>query len=507
MTDNAMKSSIPAILLLGVIGGIETAAPNISSSALVSVSRDLHMSTAELALAASAQTILIAATVITTGMLADRLGRRLVLSIGLLVGAAGSAVCAFAPSPAVYVAGQAIVGIGLGAAYGSAFAYLRAVAPPGRLALSLGLCSATIAFTTVGLTFLGSILIASSWRLGLASTAAASIAAVLTVRWLLPRQPRVPGVGLDLPGQALLGCGVAGFLVGVSQLGRSLTAPSSLVPLLAGALLLTAFGIREARSATPFFPIRLFASPSLVAATLAFFVYYFATAVVFLQTTNLWQYVTRIPMHELALWQLPLIATGVVSPILVGRLLDRGVSSATALLAGMLVTAAGLALLARASQATSFTAFLPGTVLVGAGVFGAMTPACRIVLREAPKAQYGPVTSSPTTIGQFWYSIGLALSTILLDRMTVGGVTDKLLAAGVQPDLVGTAVTAINQYVSAGTPPSTALARQALADASATYASAFSTVMLITAGLVLAAGGIGVVLLRRAGAGVNAGTS
>ena len=117
-----------------------------------------------------------------------------------------------------------------------------------------------------------------------------------------------------------------------------------------------------------------------------------------------------------------------------------------------------------------------------------MTPACRIVLREAPKAQYGPVTSSPTTIGQFWYSIGLALSTILLDRMTVGGVTDKLLAAGVQPDLVGTAVTAINQYVSAGTPPSTALARQALADASATYASAFSTVMLITAGLVLAAG-------------------
>ena len=118
MADNAMKSSIPAILLLGVIGGIETAAPNISSSALVSVSRDLHMSTAELALAASAQTILIAATVITTGMLADRLGRRLVLSIGLLVGAAGSAVCAFAPSPAVYVAGQAIVGIGLGAAVG-----------------------------------------------------------------------------------------------------------------------------------------------------------------------------------------------------------------------------------------------------------------------------------------------------------------------------------------------------------------------------------------------------
>ena len=77
----------------------------------------------------------------------------------------------------------------------------------------------------------------------------------------------------------------------------------------------------------------------------------------------------------------------------------------------------------------------------------------------------------------------------------------------IHKDLVGTAVTAINQYVSAGTPPSTALARQALADASATYASAFSTVMLITAGLVLAAGGIGVVLLRRAGAGVNAGTS
>ncbi|MFI0433407.1 MAG: MFS transporter [Candidatus Nanopelagicales bacterium] len=502
-----MKTSVPAIVLLGVIGGIETAAPNISSSALVSVSRDLHMSTGGLALAASTQTILIAATVITTGMLADRLGRRLVLSIGLIVGAVGSAVCALAPGPGVYVAGQAIIGVGLGAAYGSSFAYLRVVASPGRLAVSLGLCSATIALTTVSLTFLGSILISTTWRLGLASSAAASIAVLLLVRWLLPSQPRVPGTGVDVAGQVLLGFGVASFLVGVSQLGRSLTAPSTMVPLIVGAVLLAAFCVHEAKSRAPFFPIGLFRTPAFVAATLAFFVYYFATAVVFLQTTNLWQYVTRIPMHELALWQLPLIATGMVSPILVGRALDRGLSSATALLVGVLVTAVGLVLLASASQSTSFMAFLPGTVLVGAGIFGAMTPACRIVLRVAPKAQYGPVTSSPTTIGQFWYSIGLALSTVLLDRLTVGGVTDKLLAAGVQPDLVGAAVTSINQYVSAGTPQSTPLARQALLDASASYAAGFSSVMLITAALVLVAGLGGVVLLRRAGDEVSAATA
>ena len=79
-----------AVPFLGVMGAIQGSAPNINSTALVSLTRDLNMGGGEVALAASLQTIAIAASVITTGLLADRLGRRKVLLAALIVGAAGS---------------------------------------------------------------------------------------------------------------------------------------------------------------------------------------------------------------------------------------------------------------------------------------------------------------------------------------------------------------------------------------------------------------------------------
>ena len=81
-----------AVPFLGVMGAIQGSAPNLNSTALVSLTRDLNMGGGEVALAASLQTIAIAASVITSGLLADRLGRRKVLLAALIVGAAGGAV-------------------------------------------------------------------------------------------------------------------------------------------------------------------------------------------------------------------------------------------------------------------------------------------------------------------------------------------------------------------------------------------------------------------------------
>ena len=281
----------------------------------------------------------------------------------------------------------------------------------------------------------------------------------------------------------------------MSQLGRDLDAPTTLIPLVLCIVLLAAFFAHVGRSPGAFYPVRLFRTPAFLAAVLAFFVSYFGTAVAFLQTTNLWQYVTKVPALDLALWQLPLLAAGIVSPLIVGRLMGRGLAARWAVLGNSVVTAVGFLLLAAASSATTFGAFLPGTVLVGAGVIGVLVPAGRIVIESAPAGQYGPVTSSPPTIGQFWYSIGLAMSTVLVDRLTLGGVSEKLRAAGVQPDLIATAVTSVDHYTPAGPPPSTPLAIESLKDAAASYTSAFSTTMTLTAGLTLAAGIAGFLLL------------
>lgn len=487
-----------AVPFLGILGAVQGSAPNINSTALVSVTRDLNMTGGSVALAASIQTIAIAGTVITTGLLADRLGRRRVLLAGLLIGVAGSAISGLAPVSLIYLLGQMLTGIGLGAVYAAAFGFINAVAKPGKLAAALGLFGATIGLTTLIMTFAGGALAGVNWRLGYFVTAIVGAICFFVTPMVLPHITKLKNTNLDIGGQLLLGVGVIGFLYGVSQLGRSLTAPQTLLPLIGGTICLVLFFIVEAKYKKSFYPVQIFKSPFFIAAILAGFIYNFGTAVAFLQTTNLWQYVTDVPTRDIAYWQLPLIGAGIVGALVTGRLMAKGLSNRGALAGGAVITGVGFALLALAASAKSFLAFLPGLVLVGAGLLVVSIPFGNLIIKEAPPDKFGPVTSSRTTIGQFFYSIGFALGTVFIDRLTMGGVVKKLTDAGVQPDLIGTAVTSVNQYVQTQKQPSTEVGKQALADAVTSYSASFASLMWVCAVLVIVAGLVAFMLLRRA---------
>lgn len=486
-----------AIPFLGIMAAIQGAGPAINSTALITLSRDLNMAGGEVALAASIQTLFVAASVITTGLLADRLGRRKVLMAALLLGAAGSAISGLAPGPIIYFVGQALTGIGLGAVYGASFAYIRAVAKTGKLPAALGVFGAAIGLGGLALNFLGSFLVGVDWRLGFFVITAATAAAFFVVPLVLPEEPALKNVNLDVVGQVLLALGIVGSLYGISQLGRSFTSPETLLPLGLGVLLLALFFLHESKSTKAFYPVQLFRSPIFIAAILVGFLYNFGTSVSFLQLTNLWQYVTDVSTSDIAFWQVPLTAASVVSALATGRLMSKGLSDRTVVLVGTIILTTGFVMMALVSSQTSFFAFLPGTVTAGAGLAMVSIPFGNLIMTVAPPAQFGPVTSSRTTIGQFFYSIGFAVSTVVVDRLTIGGVTSKLAEAGVQPDLVSTAVSSVNTFARSGTDPSTELGKQALAAASTSYASAFTTVMLIAAVLMLIAGLVAVLLLRK----------
>lgn len=118
------------------------------------------------ALAASISTIAVAASVISTGLIADRIGRRKAL-VAALVGALGDAMVALAPSTSIYLAGRVIAGVGLGAVYGAAFAFIRAVTPPARVPGAVGVFSAALGGAGVLVfTYLGGVMTAIDWRLG-----------------------------------------------------------------------------------------------------------------------------------------------------------------------------------------------------------------------------------------------------------------------------------------------------------------------------------------------------
>src|SRR5581483_3238810 len=81
------------------------------SVALPTLAGALHATESDLQWFTSGYLLVLAAAMLPAGLLGDRYGRRTVLVGSLVLFAAGSAACAFAPSPGWFVAARMLVGV------------------------------------------------------------------------------------------------------------------------------------------------------------------------------------------------------------------------------------------------------------------------------------------------------------------------------------------------------------------------------------------------------------
>jgi MFS family permease len=501
MTTEAKTKNPPfiklAIPLLGILGGVQGVDPNIAATALPEASKALSMQGDLQALAASVSTLALAASVVSTGLLADRIGRRKVLLAALILSAIGDLIVVLAPQSTFYLAGRAIAGIGLGAVYGAAFAYIRAVSTPKTLPSAIGIFTAVLMAYTVLFTFIGGALSDIDWRLGFLVTPVIAVVCFFAIPFVLPSEPVVSTGKADAVGQIALIIAIAGTLYGIGNLSRGILDPFFYLPLLIGIVASAGFVWREKTYAQAFFPIELFRSPVFLAAILAGLVYNLGNAVAFLQMSNLWHYATRLNSLEVSLWQLPFLLSGVAAGLVFGKRMSKGLSNRTALLIGTILSAVGFVLLAVVSRADSFWVFLVPTGIIGFGIVVASLPFGNLIMQAAPARYFGPVTSARTTIGQVWYTVGLAISTVMVDRITSGGVIKRLEEAGVPSTQLGTALDKVTTYASQTHDETSKIGAEVLAGVRDSYLVGFNITMLVFAAVILLAGLLGVALLTK----------
>jgi MFS family permease len=187
--------------------------------------------------------------------------------------------------------------------------------------------------------------------------------------------------------------------------------------------------------------------------------------------------------------QLPLAAAMIVAATLVGRRLNRGTPVRTFFVFGVGFTVLGWVSLVVLQVGSPYLAFVPGLVLVGVGIGCFNTPSASLFVSEAPKESYGVVTSSRLMVGQFGYSLATALSSVIVNDFTEGGVVKKLIAAGVPRSYTGTAWTGVSDYIRLDTDlPATTAAQEALRDSGPSYVHAFIVAMLIFAVVTIVVG-------------------
>ena len=343
----ASRGSRFAIVLIGFFFATQAVDPIISTNALVSASRGLSMSAGITSLAASISTLALAATVLSTGALADRLGRRRLLMIALVASMVGDLLVAASPAWPIYLLGRVIAGVGLGAAYCAAFAFIESVVPRERVAQAVGQAGAVAVAAMIVLSVLGGQLAALDWRLAFLIVPLCCLIGLVATPRMLPVQPRIKAAGGDVPAQILVGLSVILLLYGASQAVKGITRPAALIGLLGGLAVFALFALRERGRKERFFPVEVLITPLFLGAVASGFIYNLAQSSIILQASDAWQYVNRFKPSMVSLGEIPLFLAAIAGALVFGRLMGRGMKPRTAVLIGGLATAAGFFTLLR----------------------------------------------------------------------------------------------------------------------------------------------------------------
>ena len=320
--------------------------------ALPTLVRQLGATTTDLQWVVDAYSLAFAALVLAAGSLSDRLGRKGVLLIGLLLFAAASLAGAYAATSAELIAARAAMGVGAALMFPATLSLLVNVFTERReRARAIGLWGATTGVGIAAGPIVGGWLLERFWW-GSIFCFLAGVAAVIAilVAWSVPtsRDPATPR--LDVRGLALSTAGMAILILGVIEAPDwGWTSPAALATISGGVALLLVFLAAERGSDHPLLDVALFRNPRFTAASVAVAISFFALQGFIFLITQYFQFIKDFSPLSTGVRLLPVAGCVAVASVLGTRLAVR-VGNKVIVAAGLVLFAAGLAWTSTAAQ-------------------------------------------------------------------------------------------------------------------------------------------------------------
>jgi EmrB/QacA subfamily drug resistance transporter len=382
------------------------------ATALQTIRVDLHASIESLEWTVNAFSLSLATLLIPGAQLGDRIGRKRTLTIGLSVFAVASAACALSPTIGLLLAARVLQGAGGALILPTALALLTGSVAPQRRGFAMGVFAAVMGLAVVcGPLIGGAVAQGFNWH-WIFWINVPVIAAILPFAAIRLREAKGSPARTDVPGIALLGASIFGFVWGLVRSGPAGWGSAEVVGALVGAvILLVMFVLWELRVNEPMLPIRLFAIPSFGAgnlSTLLLTASLFSTVFFFAQYL---QIVLGYSPLEAGLrflpWAVPMFF---ISPI-AGRLQNR-IGPRLWISIGLTLHCVGLLWLAAAAETHgSYTSgFLGALVVSGVGLAMAMPAQQNAVMGSVPPPSMGKAAGTFSTIRQMGGVVGVAIT-------------------------------------------------------------------------------------------------
>jgi EmrB/QacA subfamily drug resistance transporter len=397
---------------------------SVINTALSSIAHGLDTGLGGLQWVVDAYTIPLAATVLTAGAIADRLGRRRLFLLGLAIFTASSALCGTASGIGVLVGARAIQGLGASMMFATALALISQVTPDreGRVNALAAYGAAIGASFALGPFIGGTLTDVFGWRaIFLINVPIGVVVMWITYRWVAEGRDPTPR-RIDLPGQITLIGGLFLLVLALLRGNEDGWGSAGIIAALVGAaVLLTAFVLVEERSREPMLPLRLLAQRRFAGPQVAVFAIAASFFAVFLYLTLYLQTVLGLSPIQTGLVYLP--GTFLVF-IVSGMTAQFGAKYSPAKIAslGLALVAVGLAGMLIIGVDSSWAALLPGLLVtsLGTGLFNPTGSA--LALNALPDEQSGLAAGANDTFRQAGVAVGIAaLGTLLPAGAALGG--------------------------------------------------------------------------------------
>ncbi|GAA3064125.1 MULTISPECIES: MFS transporter [Actinomycetes] len=353
------------------------------------------------------------AVLMTSAVLADRLGRRRLYLSGLVVAVLSAALVGFSSTGAAVIAGRIGQGVGAALLIAGTVAIIRVTFPGGRLrALAYGVWVVGFSAGSALGPLVGGVLVdLAGWRwvfwVNVPVLGLCLVAAVVVLRESRNSDPpRLDGLSI-VSSMAAVGL----LVVGMKTLARPESpAWASVAALLGGVLLAVVFVGRQLRMPRPFLDVRLLADPLLgtsaviILGTLGVF-----NGALYLLTQQ-HQLVDGLSAVRTGIALLPLVAASAAGGLL-GPLLHRWISQRPLIVVGLGLVAGGLLTVA----ALDGVGRSAGMVLLGVGAGIIMSIGANALMSAAPETR----TADAGAIQETAFALGAGAGIAALGTLAI----------------------------------------------------------------------------------------
>jgi len=433
-TRRVNTALVTAVVCLA-LGAVAAAMASLNV-ALPGLARSTQATQTQLEWIIDAYSLVFASLLLPAGALGDRYGRRRALIAGLAIFGGASAIAMTASSATELIFLRGLLGVGGALVMPATLSTITSTFPAAERTRAVSMWAAVAGGSALlGLLCTGALLEAFSWRSAFAVNVVLAVIAMAGTIRFVPESSNADAPPLDKVGASLVMLGLVALVFSIIEAPEAgWLAARTLGGLAAGLAGLALFTGWELRARQPMLDPRLFRNRRLSAGSLSILIQFFAF---FGFTFISLQYLQGVRGYRplvAALCVLPLAAammpTAKITPRLTARFGARNVC-----VAGLVLVAAGLAIISRVGTSSPYLLLVAGLIPLGIGMGAAMTPATTAITEGLPAGQQG-VGSALNDLSR---EVGGALGIAVVGSIVTAVYRSHLHLAGVPAALASKA--------------------------------------------------------------------